>query len=413
MDNFALFSGVYNPFINQDEVKEKQEADVKEQPLPFDIIKTVFANLNRETVLIQAELREKITRVLTDLSNDDQSILETYKLPTKDNDPLLHKTLFQFVNLYKQIKIANEKLVNHEKNDMLLEISRNLLKLGDLDKAIEIASSIGCLTLKSVSFREISCFLVKTNCLDKAVDLMNIMPETAAKIVSLDEICAALVINGKTEKAFTLSQRVVSANSRAFILLGMSKALELIGNIERSVSVAKLAENNINLAILHVHSLPNASLKGRSLAAIVKTVIKAGNIVWAIEIANNINEHEHESRDNAFGNIALYFGRIGNIEQAVNFVGRIVEGDTYFIFMHIFDSNINNIGEFVRVAKTLSDNNFREIILSEVIRKILLQINALSVAKAQEIVNGETDTTVKPNLQAIIDSFLIRGQEGG
>ncbi len=405
----------YNPFIqypDQAEIKEKQEADVKENLLPFNIIKTALANLNSGVILTQAELREKTIQVLTDLSNGDVSILD--QLPDIKNVTSFYKSLFKLTSMYKKIELIHASLDrdDDERDSQLKSVCQELVKLGDIDKAIEIAKTT---RIKEAVMGELCSSLIKENRLDQAIRLMNLIEDEIFRTKIFKKISIAFVANGSVERALALCNSIPETHTRGAFLLAISKALKMRGEIEKATIVANMAKNTMDLAIHYAHFIPDDSLKGSVFSNIVKIFIKVGNIEMAINIADNICNLE--SRDNAYSHIVRYYGKIGNIEQVTMFVDKIIDEyvSSWVLLIMVNRSfyNEDTIASLVSFAFQIKISVLREEALTNIINGVFLEANYTLFMKVIKVVEGETNATIKRNLEKLVSDILKKISMGG
>jgi tetratricopeptide (TPR) repeat protein len=319
-----LYSGsplpVNQSIPNQEEVKLKYEEELKENALPFDIVKAALSSLSPEITLSPSALREKISNVLAHLIDKDDSILKN--LPSKENNPLLHKSISSLVDIYKQIKNADSITDVEVRGNTLIGISEKLLKAGDIDKAIEVANAI---------------------------------PDAYARSEVISSISKALMKNNETDKAIEAANTLDNPIRKAFILWGISMSLKALGNFEKASEVTKAARDNINL--LDIRNIGQD--REFRPAEVAHALAIVGDNDEALIVANRIRPAEW--RDITYKNISLTMAANGDTDKAFE-VAKLINNQLRQeeVLETIIDAllkviNTPNLEKASEIANTLSD----------------------------------------------------------
>lgn len=398
-------------YLNQEEVKLKQEEETKERPLPFYIVKKAFQNYvvnedvqnqKPDTVFSSLQLRDKISSSLTALSNGDLSILE--RLPSKKNDPILHKSLFDIVNIYKQFNNCNKIFDENKRTKALELVSKDLIRVGDIDKVIQVAMTIPSSPAGQDASKNIFQALIVGGNVDKAIEIVNSFESITDKYPTLRNILRILV-SVNLDKAIEIATNVINVTPcfKIHMLDCISKNLLEIGNVKKSIEVA--------------NSLPD-HMRDFALSRISETLVKFDNIDYAIEIANTIPDDS--LKGSALWNISIAIrgnaGRAAQIAQtALVIINRVIEEALAVPNIHYRERFLtriccdlifaDNIDKSIEVAKKITTSVTRFNALKSVVTFLLENNNNQNAIKIKEIINTETDADVKASLQ-LIKTFL-------
>lgn len=297
MDNLTpLFPGPESQFV-QGKTKEDYEKELKEKALPFNIVKSALANLKTESAASPLALSEKVSRVLTDLSNDDFSILGS--LPRVEDDPILHESLFHLVDIYKQIKIYNEIVDVKQRESFFQILTEDLLEVGDIDKAIEIANKIVAPQQRENKFAEISEHLAARGDFDRAVELANkIGNNDYLRNFVFKKISKYMLMNNNIDKAIEATNKIDQVNDRVNAIFEISSFLEKKGDHEKSAEVATKAYSVISEVIENIDKIiekaklaPRDDDKDEALSGIIYLLLRImnpQNVKKAFEVADMI-----------------------------------------------------------------------------------------------------------------------------
>lgn len=338
--------------IQESEVKEK-EANVKGGTLlPFDIVKNALA-FSFETKFSGLELHEKISKVLTDLvndelSNDDFSIIE--KLP-EYNQPEFLDSLDRLVKIYEQIKSANAIRDPSLREKQHLSVARNLIEVGDFDKAIELSNKLSDFDYSDLRI-DASKALMKDGNFDRAIEIANTLPSSRKKTSLFESISYRLV-------------------------------LERAENIDKAIEVALSMDDAIDGGLL---------LKG--ISNIARVVIN--NNDKANEVAVLARNH--------------LYNAIGDMD-----VDGLLEGKDSFFYSRIAKAfeEIGDIDKTIKVINKITDPNQQDSLFLSVNENLLKLINTQNIKKATEIANSITNPTLKANELAKIAQILQQATSGG
>lgn len=429
------------------EVKSKQEEEVKEKMLPFDVIKDALANLNPNK-LSPSEL---ISRALTELSNDDPTILKA--LPSKENNPALHEGILNLVTIYKQIKSATTLLNANEREPRLETICKDLLVVGDVDKAIEIAETLVDTTKKGKALLHISKALIAAGNVDKGLEVARRLPKDFSQEYVQLEIIEALTNIGESDKlveyiktykgpesekemvqnaafgkialasikkhdidtTLAIVNKISVIENRSFVMESISKALTAIGNVNAAIQVA----NQI--------PIPNqytTDLKGSALINICKTALARGDIDTASGIVDAIVKKipVASMREETLIDIAKVLIALGKVDVVIATIKQMpvasdlaLESKKSLVdaICHALIA-IDNIDKAIEVAKTITDANWQDDVLGLMCYTLLdFEVNTRNVGKAIEIANTMTDPNHKAHVLAEITRMLNNSLTGG
>lgn len=329
----GLFSG--NKFIQnlEVEIKEKQEGEVKERSLPFDIIETALSNINYETVedlTVSRDIDKRIEIANTILDPEARGRVLGEISFTLADISLAWRTIGNIGRATEVARIAvncidqSVKLTSTQtkEDSFLLKHSTALAKIGNIDKAIELANTFT------------NTFSGESNATGH--DLSN---NTTWKDEALFRIIEVLIANYDIEKAIKIANTIPHANTRGKALGDIYVALRTTGDLNRATEVAKTTVDSIDEAIKVANALTVDNDKGLALLKSSATLAKVGAIDMAINCANMLVTPRREI---SFKNIISGLLTIVNI-QNVEKADEIVNAETDVNIKGVLQSHLQDI----------------------------------------------------------------------
>lgn len=274
-------SGINLFQYQQGEFKEKQEEEVEKRSLPFDIIKTALSNLNSETVLSPTQLNEKVSNILTSLSNDDLSVLKTLP-PNNENNNVLLKLISDLVKNYKQFKDAKTIPDTNTREILLENVFSSLMKAGDIDKAIEVANSMPDANKKGVALGDIFNHLIAVGDINKATKVANTIPDDEQKWFAFIDLVEDLTKVGNIGKAIEIANEIPDSylKFRLIAMQAISNILAKAGNIDKAIEIAI--------------TIPDDDQRTTALKYVVSdgllTIVNTQNVKRAIAVADAVTD---------------------------------------------------------------------------------------------------------------------------
>ncbi|HSX38948.1 MAG TPA: hypothetical protein VLE95_09055 [Chlamydiales bacterium] len=274
-------------------------------------------------------LRPYILRVRRQLIN----VIKTLDPETIENLknsvhlPSFFEKIFILVALERQINETNPN--TYEGARALRDISKAIAQAGDIDRAIEVATSI-LNGQSNFALMDISTVLAQAGNIDRAIAVATSIP-TDLSGLTLRDISRILMQAGDIDRAIAVAKSIPNGQIE-FALVDISRILAQAGDIDRAIAVATSIPNgyswfafrdiskilvqagNIDRAIAVATSIPIEFMKEGALRDISIVLAQAGNIDRAIAVANLIPRENVRKR--AVSAISQASAQAGDIDQA-------------------------------------------------------------------------------------------------
>lgn len=152
--------------------------------------------------------RERVVNILKDLKESDLKSLEEF---SKDIKPLFFENVFELVKIYMKIPKAHEIPDEILKGCALKDIALEFLKLGQIEKAIEIANIIVCEEYKGIVLQNVSLRLMESEKIEEAIALANTILHVDHNGYTLRRISLTLLEKGDLLKAIEVAKMIIGA----------------------------------------------------------------------------------------------------------------------------------------------------------------------------------------------------------
>lgn len=426
----AASQGHHVPHVHNEgevEVKYKTEAETKEKALPFDIIKSALANLYPVETLTPVQLSEKVTRLLTDLSNEnlnDEDLFILSELPPKKTDPELHENISSLVKIYKNIKEAGEILNSFDKGKAYKKLVKKLLLNGDKDQAIDVIEKIlrtaKELPIGSQESQKLLTYaieaLIKAGEVDTAILIVDNITDNFTRESTKSDICEALARSGNSDQAFelakTLTDSDIRMNSAYKIIIGI---LAKNAEIDEDTEIDEDSEADFENQIDFIAAFDTAIDK--------LNILSSNDRDWILSQLCN-QAFLRLSFYNAFDTAIKLADKIGNpstrgfklweiyVKLRANLYDFLAPS-VYEKAREAFNEAILNIDREIEDAEKISNTDVRDNAYEVIVEVLLTKINKSNIKKANEVAEKITDAGTKIRVTARIAQILIDGQSGG
>jgi tetratricopeptide (TPR) repeat protein len=257
----------------QEEMKVKQEESEKKAALPYDIVRTALANLFPDAAISHEKLRNKISSVITAVSEGDKSILEVL-------NPHEKIAILSLANIYAELSQPIESLE---------KFLSDLLALGDFDKAIEFAKSLTDINniIKPIALGQIYNAVKEEGNLGKMIEIAHHMPPVSIKKLVMGQECS------KALRAIDDADQFIELIEKASLSEGV-KEYHIIMNLIRKWTEV----GNIDKAIEIANKIPQAATRGYVFLDIFESLKKNGDKDRASEIGETAMYNFQQAIDN-------------------------------------------------------------------------------------------------------------------
>ncbi len=228
-----------------------------------------FVNLRllKEDIL---EVKAKLINILKIL---DEKTLQN--LSENIYPPRFLEDIFELVPI--EIERDEGISIYHEaRRAAALRSISTVLAQGNIDRAIEVATSIPQKDIRGDGLSYISRALAQEGNIDRAIEVATLIPQKDIRGDGLSDISRVLVKGGNMDRAIEVATLIPQKNRRGCMFSYISRTLAEGGNIDRAIEVATL--------------IPNEDIRGGRLSDISSTLAQGGNIDRAIEVATSISD---------------------------------------------------------------------------------------------------------------------------
>jgi hypothetical protein len=342
------------------------EVKEKEAKLPFDVVKLALADLVPQAISSSVDVRKIVSIVLTDLSNDDTSVLDRFSI-NLDQRPYLKNNLFDLVSIYKDIKSANSTVDHMQKVSKLCSVVDKLLDAGDIDKAIEVVNTIPGSHGEPLK-KEMVQALIAIGDFDKATGVANTL-SGLQKTFALGDISLASAKVNNVDKAVKVASLIDDIMDRGNALINIAIQLRTNGNVDRASVVADRARVELN-GVLDSLDISTVDPSKFSSGRVVSALAQAGRVAEAIEIAKKMRTN---MKNLNLSKIAELMVGIGNIDVAISIADeitndRVLKKICDELLKFVTSSNINKATE---LANKITNAHERGLVMARI-----AQINA-------------------------------------
>lgn len=211
--------------------------------------------------------------------------------------PLLMDNIFELAELERRVEEVSKKDNQEEQDQVFRESSRGLIRIKEVDRAVEVAQSIVDGVLRREALGEASeaffnngqwekgvqigrlisddVFLsLIDHCLDdgrpiEAVSFALRIFDEALKGESLQRIIAVFLEQGEWDQSIRVAHRISDSGIRNMVFWNISRSLAYNAQFNRAIEVAYLLSNNgwRNILLFHVSQ---ACLRGRDLDCAIR-----------------------------------------------------------------------------------------------------------------------------------------------
>ncbi|HSX38949.1 MAG TPA: hypothetical protein VLE95_09060 [Chlamydiales bacterium] len=214
--------------------------------------------------------------------------------------PSFFEKIFILVALERQIE-ANRNPNAHERTRVLRNISKAIAQAGDIDRAIDVATSLPN-EQSEFALRDISIVLAQEGNIDRAIAIARSIPIVLSE-TTLRDISSILVGVGDIDRAIAVATLIPSPWSE-FTLRDISRILAQEGNIDRAIAIAT--------------SIPNGNEQSEfALKDISLVLAQAGDIDRATAVANLIpRENVRKRAVSAISQVSAQTGDAERVQDA-------------------------------------------------------------------------------------------------
>lgn len=317
-------------------------------------------------------LSDNILNTLKDLKEEDLQNLEKLSKEKIDYEPSV--SLFKATSLYKRIDVVAKLLDESIFKSMRIEnLSKELLSMDIVDKAIEVIALITESFTKVVILEEISQYLVERGNLTKAIAVAN-MHEDCWISRAFIKICKLLLEKGRVKEAINETINFVKTwPERKYLIF--SDFLNL------------LIENKFICEAIEFFNILDKKLKFMLLEELLKLLIKSGNSDKVVEVVKTFYSDYHDSSDlSKFALLLINSGHDALGLEIVNIVSDDYQRAFILKMMSKLLLNDEDIDKSIEVAN-LIDEAFTHMKL-EALKSIWTFLeNSGDDAKAAEVEN--------------------------
>ncbi|ENN96116.1 peptidase, caspase catalytic subunit [Methanocaldococcus villosus KIN24-T80] len=260
-----------------------------------------------------AEVHESYKNVISEALKNTSLLKIDEKAKVLSDILGIIKDLDESREVVKEVLKIVEKLDEKERDGVLSTVILDLLKIGNIEKAIELSKRIKDHFWKTEAYIYIAYYLYKSkkqykNYINMAVEsAMNIKDEFW-RDTALTKIAICLVKTGDYDQAIEISKAIKSDKALKSVVCGMSKN-EMFNN---ALELAKEIKSNFWKALALSCIVRDLGMLGKSYDEVLNKVLK---------IADMIDNPVHKSI--VLYNISCKIAKIGDEKKALEIVEKI------------------------------------------------------------------------------------------
>ncbi len=286
-------------------------------------------------------LSENILNTLKDLKDEDLQKLEKLSKEKKDYEPAVR--LFKATALYKRIDGVAQLNDEHiSKSWLIRNISKDLLSMDIVDKAIEVTAQIIETMTKVFILEEISQYLVQIGNLPKAIVVVN-MHEVIWMSSSFIKICKLLLENGRVKEAINETLQFVKTwPKKEYIIF--------------SDFINLLIENKFINEAIEFFNILDKTLKSQLLENLLKLLITSDNSSTMVEVVKTLHSDYPDSCD--LSKIALLLINSGHDAKGFEIVNLVTDDYQKAFTLKLISASLINeadIDKSIEVANMIDE----------------------------------------------------------
>lgn len=311
-------------------------------------------------------IKKFIKKVINKLDDEENKIIKS------SFEKILHSiSSLKFVNLLQlkrsilglqTVLVTKIKALGDKKTDDLKchlkssQFINRVFVLIDLKRKIDLVNKYSSKIDQSKEYKELSLEFVKLGEINRAIEVINLIPVESDKICALEEFIHYLGREGKIAQAIFVVKRILNQSVFTPVkdtLIKVCVKTSLLSIHEELLEKNKLDPDNENFN-------SSEDLIESSIWSISKCLVKLGEIDEAIEVAKQISHMP--IRCHAFSSIYKALLQAGRFGLAIDLVNQIKDEELRNEWLKNISMSLAEAGQIdsaIALAKTIKDKTYR------------------------------------------------------